>query len=330
MSNQRNDLWSRREFLSTAALAGTGALVGLRSEALAAEPPPETKKITLRRTTTLCHAPVHIAEALLKSEGFTEVHYKETVRGDAVPQADALATGEVQMMIQFAGPLLLRVDAGDPVLILSGGHIGCQELFAHESVRSVRDLKGKTVVLTTAPDAGPHTFLAMILAHVGLDHRKDIKILWVSAAEGTRAFEERKADAYMGGSGSRPEFRAKWMRRMIVNSTTDRPWSQYFCCMVAGNREWVKKHPIATKRALRAILKSADVCVLEPERVARTLVDQRSTTSYDDAVQELRELRYGKWREYDPEDTVRFYSLRLHEAGMIKSSPQKIISQGTD
>jgi NitT/TauT family transport system substrate-binding protein len=134
----------------------------------------------------------------------------------------------------------------------------------------------------------------------------------------------------MGGSGSRPEFRAKWMRRMIVNSTTDRPWSQYFCCMVAGNREWVKKHPIATKRALRAILKSADVCVLEPERVARTLVDQRSTTSYDDAVQELRELRYGKWREYDPEDTVRFYSLRLHEAGMIKSSPQKIISQGTD
>ena len=44
----------------------------------------------------------------------------------------------------------------------------------------------------------------------------------------------------------------------------------------------------------------------------------------------MKEIPYGQWREYDPEDTVRFYALRLHEVGMIKSSPQKIIAQGTD
>jgi NitT/TauT family transport system substrate-binding protein len=44
----------------------------------------------------------------------------------------------------------------------------------------------------------------------------------------------------------------------------------------------------------------------------------------------MQEVPYNRWREYDPEDTVRFYALRLHEAGMIKSSPQKIITQGTD
>ena len=27
---------------------------------------------------------------------------------------------------------------------------------------------------------------------------------------------------------------------------------------------------------------------------------------------------------------MRFYALRLHEAGMIRSTPQKIIAQGTD
>jgi NitT/TauT family transport system substrate-binding protein len=134
----------------------------------------------------------------------------------------------------------------------------------------------------------------------------------------------------MGGSGQSPEFRTKWMRRMIVNSTTDRPWSQYFCCMIAGNRDWVRKHPVAAKRALRAILKSADICALEPERAARTVVDRGFAKSYDHAVQELRDLPYGKWREYDPEDTVRFFALRLHEAGMIKNNPQRIISQGTD
>jgi NitT/TauT family transport system substrate-binding protein len=44
----------------------------------------------------------------------------------------------------------------------------------------------------------------------------------------------------------------------------------------------------------------------------------------------MKDVRYDKWREYEPEDTVRFYSLRLHEVGMIKSSPQKILAQGTD
>jgi NitT/TauT family transport system substrate-binding protein len=41
-------------------------------------------------------------------------------------------------------------------------------------------------------------------------------------------------------------------------------------------------------------------------------------------------LAYGKWRQYDPEDTVRFYALRLREAGMLKSNPQKIVGQATD
>jgi NitT/TauT family transport system substrate-binding protein len=50
---------------------------------------------------------------------------------------------------------------------------------------------------------------------------------------------------------------------------------------------------------------------------------------YDYAVQALEELPYDKWREYDHEDTMRFYALRLHELGMTKS-PQKIIADGTD
>ena len=68
----------------------------------------------------------------------------------------------------------------------------------------------------------------------------------------------------------------------------------------------------------------------EPARSTRVLVDKALTTNYDYAWQAMQEIPYGNWREYDPEDTVRFYSLRLHEAGIIKSSPQKIIAQGTD
>jgi NitT/TauT family transport system substrate-binding protein len=100
--------------------------------------------------------------------------------------------------------------------------------------------------------------------------------------------------------------------------------------MVAGNREFIRKYPIATKRALRAILKAADVCALEPDRVAQFLVDKGYTPRFDYALRRLKDLPHSRWREDDPEDTVRFYALRLHEVGMIKSSPQKIIAQGTD
>ena len=44
----------------------------------------------------------------------------------------------------------------------------------------------------------------------------------------------------------------------------------------------------------------------------------------------ISDVPYASWREYDPEDTLRFYALRLHEVGMIKSSPKEIITEGTD
>jgi len=100
--------------------------------------------------------------------------------------------------------------------------------------------------------------------------------------------------------------------------------------VVVGNRDFVQKHPVATKRALRAILKANQICALEPDRAARLLVDKGYTKNYDYALQALKEIPYGNWREYNPEDTVRFYALRLHEIGMIKSTPQKIIAEGTD
>ena len=64
--------------------------------------------------------------------------------------------------------------------------------------------------------------------------------------------------------------------------------------------------------------------------VARQLVDGSFTPRYDYALQTLSDNPYDKWREYDAEDTLRWYALRLHEVGLIKSSPQKIIADGTD
>jgi NitT/TauT family transport system substrate-binding protein len=318
---------SRRYFVRALGITGTASLLGWRPESAAAEPPPETTRLRLVHGPSICQAPQYVAEALLRAEGFVDVQYtkKEGARGIT----QALASGEADINMQFVGPLLVRLEAGDPIVILAGGHVGCFEVFGNERVRAIRDLKGKTVAVLELGSA-QHIFLASILSYVGLDPSKDVGWVTYAPPAAMRLLAEGKVDAYLGFPPDPQELRAKKIGHSVVNSALDRPWSQYFCCMVAGNREFVRRHPVATKRALRAILKAADVCAIEPARSARSLVERWYPGNYDYALQVLKDLPYGRWREYNPEDTVRFYALRLREAGMIKSSPQKIIAQGTD
>jgi NitT/TauT family transport system substrate-binding protein len=169
-----------------------------------------------------------------------------------------------------------------------------------------------------------------MMAYVALDPRKDITWVTYPAEKSMELLAQGKVDAFMGFPPQPQELRARKIGHVLVNSNVDRPWSQYFCCVVAAHREFVQKHPVATKRALRAIMKGTDVCALEPDRAARLMVDKQRTPRYEPMRQVLKDIQYNRWREYSPEDTVRFYALRLREVGMIKSTPQRIISEGTD
>jgi NitT/TauT family transport system substrate-binding protein len=126
------------------------------------------------------------------------------------------------------------------------------------------------------------------------------------------------------------ELHARDFHHAILNSTLDRPWSQYLCCMFIGNADFVRRNPIATKRVVRAMARATEICAAKPDWVAQRLVDWSFTPRYDSARQGLYDVPYRNWRDYDPEDTVRFYSLRLREIGMIRSSPDQIIAKGTD
>jgi NitT/TauT family transport system substrate-binding protein len=179
-------------------------------------------------------------------------------------------------------------------------------------------------------DGPPHAFLASMAAYVGLDPRVDITWITRPSEESMQLLARGEIDAFIGFPPEPQRLRAQRIGHVVVNSAVDRPWAQYFCCMFIANREFARKYPVATKRALRAILKAADICALEPERAAKSLVSQGVAKRYDDALQTMKDVPYTKWRQYDPEDTLRFYALRLNEIGMIKSNPQKIIAQGSD
>jgi NitT/TauT family transport system substrate-binding protein len=313
--------------MSGLASAAAASALGLMARSAAAEPPPETSTIRLFKFPGICLAPQYIAEDLLRAEGFSEVQYVTLAEGFS-RMPERLGAGAFDMSQWYVAPFIGEIDKGTGVVILSGVHTGCQELFGTEAIRSIRDLKGKTVA---APAGSPTTsYVVAMLASVGLDHRKDVRFVEHPLAESVQRLAEGKVDALMATPPISQELRTKKIGRIVVDTATDRPWSQYFCCGLIANRDFVRKHPVASKRALRAILKADQVCALEPERVARAIVERGFTKSYDYALQAMKEVPYGRWRQYNPEDTVRFYALRLHEAGVIKASPQKIIADGTD
>ncbi|MFL5284020.1 MAG: ABC transporter substrate-binding protein [Rhodopila sp.] len=334
---------SRRHLLTNIAVAGATGFAGLGAaglhggrKSLAAEPPPEITTIRFEKDPVTCLAP-QAAEDLLRAEGFTDIRYvditdahvrrAETARSGAV--GDMFAHNEVDFARTFVPSLIMAMEAGAPITTLAGLHVGCFEVFGKNDIRAMADLKGRTVGIAAAFE---DELLVKIMAGlVGLDPAKDIR--WVtSLSRGPmELFAEGKIDAFIAISPTLQEVRARNIGHVIVSSLADRPWSQYYCCFFAARTDFARAYPVATRRVLRAVLKAADLCASAPERIAQLLVDAGYTTRYDYALQALKgDIRYNVWRDYDSEDTLRFYALRMQEAGLIKSSPQKLIAEYTD
>jgi NitT/TauT family transport system substrate-binding protein len=322
---------SRRDFLTTLSAAGAARVLGNRA-ALAEDGPPETTMLRLNLNPSICVAPLFIAEDLLRTEGFSDIRYVPAQAG--AETAEMIERGEIDFVGYVAPSLVVRLDGGLPVKVLAGVHTGCYELFAHEPIRYISDLKGKKVGIDVV-GGGKYRYVAVMAAQVGLDPNEDIE--WVEGASVNpmglspmELFVEGKVDAFLGFPPEPQELRARKIGHVILNTTTDQPWSHYFCCMLVGNTEFIYNHPVATKRVLRAILKTNDICAADPDMAARRLVDRGFTERYDYALQTLAELPYASWRDFDPEDSLRFFALRLYEVGMIDSSPNELLAEGTD
>jgi NitT/TauT family transport system substrate-binding protein len=170
--------------------------------------------------------------------------------------------------------MILAIDAAFPIVAISGVHVGCWELFPHDPVNAVRELRGKTVAVGLM--GGPeHIWLSNILAYVGIDPRTEIEWVVASRPRGPKQiFMEGKVDPFLAFPPEPQDLRAVNIGTVALNTITDRPWSQYYCCMVAAHRNFVTAHPNASKRALRAMLKASDICSRNPEGAAKFLVEK--------------------------------------------------------
>ncbi len=339
---------SRRAFLRVAASAGLASagavLLGAcgsdddnrsptSTPGAVVDPPPETTTIRLPKQTEVFqprNAPLYIAEQFLLAEEFTSVRYIELPRGGP-EQSEPLAAGEIDIGIPYASSVTIAADAGDQLVILAGVQNSQFVLFGNDRVQSLRDLKGKRIWGKRDATDGSYSLMATLLAYVGIDIQREVEFVELSVAELVPQFLAGTIDAMNIVRPYSTGLRNANIGHVLIDGMVDPPWSQYFGSMAMANRDFVEKHPAATKRALRAIMRATDVCAKEPERAARYLLDNGYTQfTYESTLDGIPGQSFAVWREFNPEDTVRFSALRLREAGLVKSTPDQLIARATD
>jgi NitT/TauT family transport system substrate-binding protein len=96
-----------------------------------------------------------------------------------------IAHGEVDFGRDFAPNHVLAMNAGAPITILAGLHVGCFEVFGKSEIRTLADLKGRTVGTDIYTYAVERPLLTIMTSLVGLDPARDIH--WVSGATARRS-----------------------------------------------------------------------------------------------------------------------------------------------
>lgn len=327
---------SRRTLLRGAAGLGVAAAVtpllgacGDDKERVAAQSPTETPTIRIPKVVLTAAIAQAVAADFLKEEGFTDVQYVTLPRPEEI--FSRFANGELDMTLLPANMVAVRVDAGDSIVALAGMNAGCFQIVAGNAVRTLSDCRGKRLASSGSgfPD---DIFLSLTLGNVGIEMRKENTVLTHPHDAAVQALTSGEVDVMVTYPPLVNRLRTSNVAHLILDANFDRPWSQYIFSLAMVHRDYLTKNPVATKRALRALLKAADVVAKEPERATQTSKAQGFIPEplYTPTLNELPMIPYNVWRTYDPADTLRFYALRLKEAGLITSTPDQILAKGTD
>jgi NitT/TauT family transport system substrate-binding protein len=329
---------TRRELLRVglgtgAVFAGGGLLAACAQptagvQGLATLPPPETTTVRIANPAA-CDPGLMLAGDYLREEGFTDVRYVATSfieRGWVLNHEADVAPGHPEMIVA-------SLDAGVPFVMLAGLHSGCLEVWVGPGIQTIGQLRGRKIAVRRTDTSDEYyAFFATLLGYVGIDPLKDVEFIAAGTGAGMiSAFIEGRADAVLAAATNGPLFRRlpKLPGQRILATMTDKPWSQYLCCTLMADRDWARQNPIATKRVTRAVLRATDAAAKDPARAAHDAAAALGVAD-ESLVRETMAMCTYNWRELDPEETLRFFALRLADAKLITTTPQQLIAQGTD
>jgi NitT/TauT family transport system substrate-binding protein len=320
----------RREFLRR----GVGVAASLTASPLLAAcvpqtavsqptplPPPETT--TIRLTCIACDAPVMAAERYLREEGFTSVEITDAAT------AVALADGKADMGPIFAPILANALQDGRRLVGLGGIHAGCAEIWAPQSVASMKDLRGRKVVVTSrATDNVGYVYLTVALKQAGVD-AKDVNFVVQQGADLVRMYNEGQNDAVFVAQAGAVALKNNPANKghIIHNQVMDEPWSRHDCCVLVATQDWYRANPVAAKRAVRAIYRAADSLPADRAEVAKLGTDKGLFGGAANLanVRGAMNMVPFNWRELDLDKSLRFYGTLMADSGLIRIGADELV-----
>jgi NitT/TauT family transport system substrate-binding protein len=283
--------------------------------------PPETTSIRL--AAGACDSAIFGAERYLREEGFTDIQFTD------VATATAITAGNAHIGNAFPQSFFNSVESGPKVVSLGGLHPGCNEIWAQPGIASVKDLKGRTITVTSKALGNlPYTWMAMALKQAGVDP-KDVNFVVQADADLLKLYLDGKSDAVYVATTAVAALKANPANKgkVIFSQVMDEPWKSNNCCFIVASEPWYRANPIAAKRAMRAIYRTADTLPADRADAAKLATD-KGLFGGAPALANVREAANMvplDWRTYDLEKAVRFYAPLLTDVGVLKATTDDLL-----
>jgi NitT/TauT family transport system substrate-binding protein len=278
-----------------------------------------------------CESWAWVVEDLLREEGFRDIQITEKFK---------VHDGGADIGATFGNDLATKIDAGMPFVAIAGTHTGCIQMWARPGINTIPDLRGKRIDVhsTKAIEDMGYGMWVSYLADVGIAPSEvRFNVVTEPPMDGThhdpanqvlQNFLVGRSDAMIAFVEQGPALRAnsKNPGHLIFDMAVDRPWSQYYCCLLLATREYATAYPWATKRATRAILRGIDIVTKDRKAAVDIAVKKGFATDPKQMLEAIQPLNYG-WRDFDPAESLRYYALKLADAKLIKKTPGQIVAE---
>jgi NitT/TauT family transport system substrate-binding protein len=284
--------------------------------------PPETTSIKL--AAGACDSAIFGAERYLREEGFTDVQFTDAAT------ATAIAAGNANIGNAFPQAVFNSVEGSGPKVVALGGlHTGCNEIWAQPGIASLKDLKGRTISVTAKTLTNlPYSWMAMALKQAGVDP-KDVNFVVQADADVLKLYLDGKSDVMYVATTAAAALMANPANKghVIFSQVKDEPWKSTNCCFIIVSEPWYRANPIAAKRAMRAIYRTADALPADRSDAAKLAADK----GLFGGAAALANITVAAnmvpldWRTYDLEKAVRFYAPLLTDVGLVKASTDDVL-----
>jgi NitT/TauT family transport system substrate-binding protein len=256
-------------------VACTLALI-LGPEILLATDTPALKKvrISIGPGGLTCNAPLFVAyeKNFFKEEGLDA----ELIRGDWDFVKESLALGKIDAAQGMLMTYLKPIEQGLDVKFTAGVHKGCMHILTAKDsqLSKPEDLKGKRIGVSQI-GGSPWFFAARVVGSLGMDIKRDVEWTVYPLAELKQALEKKEVDAISVADPSGELLLSEGSAMDIVNSSTDAPYKDEYCCVVVVSGQLIKSDPDTAARLTRAVLKAAKWVSLNPQSAAEICVEKK-------------------------------------------------------